>query len=77
MINNFDVFSDQLCRYFAVEDAVLQAIYQRSRPKQTEDISSHRRSGRVQSFRTKLEDTTIKAVNTKLADTLTLFGYEA
>ena len=76
MISNFGVFSDQLCRYVAVEDDVLQAVYQRSRPKQTEDVSSHRRSGQVQGFRTKLGEATIRAVNAKLADTLILFGYE-
>ncbi len=76
MINNFDGFVEQFIRYIPLEDAVIQGIYQRSRPKKIEDTTSHRRSGQVQGFRDKLEENTIEAINKKLAGTLALFGYK-
>lgn len=77
MIHNFDEFADKLCQYVSIEDAVLEGLYQRSRPKQSEDRSSHRRSGQVGGFRDKLQEATIEAANKKMAGILTLFGYEA
>lgn len=76
MIHNFDEFADKLCQYVSIEDAALEGLYQRSRPKQSEDTSSHRRSGQVGGFRDKLQEGTIQAVNKKMAGILTLFGYE-
>ena len=76
MILNFDFFIEQLRKYLDIEDAIVDGIYQKSRPRKVEDMKSHRRSGQVQGFRTKLKDTTIEAINIKLADTMPLFGYE-
>ncbi len=75
MIDNFDMFAEQLLKYIFLEDTVIQGMYKKSRPKQIEDTTSHRRSGQVQGFRDKLEESTIDALNKKLADTLTLFEY--
>jgi hypothetical protein len=77
MIDNFDIFAEQLLRYVRLGDDVIQSIYEKSRPKKTEDTTSHRRSGQVQGFRHKLDEGTIDALNRKLADTLSLFGYRA
>ncbi|NBC65155.1 MAG: hypothetical protein GVY07_05745 [Bacteroidetes bacterium] len=77
MIHNFDDFAEKLCEYVSIEDTVLEGLYQRSRPKQSEDALSHRRSGRVGGFRDKLQKATIQAVNKKMIGILTLFGYEA
>ncbi|MGA1408307.1 MAG: hypothetical protein ACO37W_01040 [Prochlorotrichaceae cyanobacterium] len=77
MINDFDRFSEQLSKYVSLDAATIQELYQRSRPQKTEDTKSHRRSGQVGGFREKLEESTIKAVNKKLADTLSLFEYNA
>ncbi|MEO0533260.1 MAG: sulfotransferase domain-containing protein [Cyanobacteria bacterium P01_A01_bin.123] len=77
MINDFDTFVKQLLRYVSLSDGIIQGCYERSRPKMTEDKTSHRRSGHVQGFRHKLEEDTIETLNRKLADTLTLFGYKA
>ncbi|MEL6603251.1 MAG: hypothetical protein AAFP20_08500 [Cyanobacteria bacterium J06614_10] len=76
MVDNFDIFSERLRRYVAIEDDVIRELYCRSRPKQIEDKSSHRRSGQVQGFRTKLKTVTIENLNMRLEDTLALFGYE-
>lgn len=77
MIDSFNSFAEQLLRYVSLRYDVIQSIYKKSRPQKTEDITSHRRSGQVQGFRHKLEEHTIEALNEKLADTLTLFGYNA
>ena len=75
MIDDFDMFAEQLLRYVRLGGDVIQRIYEKSRPKKTEDTTSHRRSGRVEGFRHKLDEDTINILNKKLADTLSLFGY--
>lgn len=77
MIDHFDSFLEKLRGYISIEDKVAREIYRRSRPKTDEDLSAHRRSGQVSGFRNKLKKETINDLNNKLADTLTLFGYEA
>ncbi|MCC5906181.1 MAG: sulfotransferase domain-containing protein [Balneolaceae bacterium] len=76
MINDFDGFAEQLRQYITLEDATIREIYQKTRPREKEDVTSHRRSGKVGGFREKLEKNTILAVNKKLAEILTLFGYQ-
>nr|VFJ62240.1 MAG: hypothetical protein BECKDK2373C_GA0170839_10958 [Candidatus Kentron sp. DK] len=77
MVDDFDTFTEQLRRYVFIKDSVIHGIYERSRPRKIEDLTSHRRSGQVQGFRHKLEEGTIDALSRKLADTLSLFGYKA
>ncbi|MGB1249185.1 MAG: sulfotransferase domain-containing protein [Candidatus Promineifilaceae bacterium] len=76
MIDKFDVFAEQLCQIVSIDDAVVQTIYRDTRPRQIENTADHRRSGRVQDYKHKLEPATIQAVNKKLAGILTLFDYE-
>lgn len=76
MIDNFDVFAAQLCQFIPLNEAVVQNIYQYTRPREVENTASRRRSGRVQDYKYKLEPSTIKAVSEKLADILTLFDYQ-
>lgn len=75
MIENFNWFAAQLTKYVAVEDKVLREIFARSRPKLSEDTTSHRRSGLPGGFRQKLQPATIQAVNQQLAEILTKFTY--
>ena len=77
MINDFEHFIEKLRKFIALEDNVVREIYQRSRPRENEDTSSHRRSGQVGNFRNKLKEGTVKDLNKSLAETLALFGYEA
>jgi hypothetical protein len=76
MISNFDIFANQLVKYVSIKDEIIEGIYEKSRPQETEDLTSHRRSGRIQNFRQKLKQETIQALNRQLAHTLELFGYE-
>jgi hypothetical protein len=54
-------------------DTVIQKINQKSCLRKTEDILSHLRSGKVQGFRNKIEEKTIKSINKKLQIIFSLF----
>jgi hypothetical protein len=77
MISDFDAFIAQLCKYVVIDESCISEIYRRSRPKKTEDLSSHRRSGQIGDFRDKLKEETILSLNEILNTTLVRFGYEA
>lgn len=75
MINNFDFFASQLTKYIHLNDNVVKQIYKKSRPKEIEEITAHRRSGQVGDFRNKLKPETIDFLNKELKSTLSIFGY--
>lgn len=77
MVNNYESFIVLLTKYISIDKNVTREIYHRSRPKKTEDTLSHRRSGLVQGFRTKLKTRTIESLNSRLENTLDIFEYEA
>jgi Sulfotransferase domain len=77
MIDNWEQFVTGLTRYLEFDDAVLRQIYERSRPLETEDLKSHRRSGKPGGHREKLAGPTLDAINTVLAPILKSFGYES
>jgi hypothetical protein len=76
MIENFDYFISEFSKHINVSDAVKAEIYKRSRPKQKEDVNSHRRSGGVAGFRDKLDEETLLSLNKILKDTLQQFDYK-
>ncbi len=76
MIDNFEYFIAQLSKYIIISQCVVRTIFERSRPKEKEDISSHRRSGQPGGFRSKLKRETIDSVNAELEDVLVRFQYE-
>lgn len=76
MITKFDEFKSNLLRNLSVDDHVMEELFLRSRPKNNEDTTSHRRSGIVGGFREKLKPKTIHEINKKLNDVLTKFEYE-
>lgn len=75
MIDDFDSFLERLTAVLTLKRGVAEEMYQRSRPKQREDTSSHRRSGRPGGFRCKLTDETIHYLNDALEDVLEEFRY--
>jgi hypothetical protein len=75
MIDNFDLFMGQASEFLELSREVKRQIYIRSRPKEHEDTSSHRRSGKVAGFRSKLAPDTIARLNEFLKPTLERFGY--
>jgi hypothetical protein len=77
MISNWEYFIAQLSKYVGIEESVGQEIFERSRPKQKENTSSHRRSGQPGGFRSKLDKEVIESLNRKLNGVLVRFQYEA
>jgi hypothetical protein len=77
MIGNFEHFIAQLSKYIALSQGVVQTIFERSRPKESEDISSHRRSGQPGGFRGKLQQETLDSLNRELENVLEKYQYEA
>jgi hypothetical protein len=75
MIESWDHFATDLTRYLQIKPTVLAQIYERTRPRATEDLSSHRRSGKVSGFRDKLDSETIQFLNDTLKDVLMRFDY--
>ncbi len=76
MVDDFENFMEKFRGFVTLEDAVVETIYDRTRPREEEDIYQHKRSGKVGGFRDKLEANTIEALNQKLEEVLTRFEYE-
>lgn len=76
MINNWETFAGGLTRYLDLSPSVLAEVHDRSRPRQSEEQTSHHRSGKTGGFRDKLRSTTIDAINETLAPVLSRFQYE-
>jgi hypothetical protein len=76
LINNYEYLIDHLVKYIVMEKDIVQEIYKRSRPKQQEDLGSHRRSGQVGCFRDKLSEKNLLSLNSKLEAVLQVFEYE-
>lgn len=76
MIHNWERFAEELTAYIQFDEGVLNAIYRRSRPREEEDITAHRRSGQTDAFRAKLKPETIRDVNETLTPVFERFGYQ-
>jgi len=67
MINDFDSFAEGLTRFIPLRQHMLDELFRQSRPREKEDISSRRRSGKVRGFEDKLKPETIESLNESLA----------
>lgn len=76
LIDNFDHFKSQLEVHLTLKENTKSEIFKKSRPIQKENTKSHRRSGGVRTFESKLDKKTILLLNDKLEETLRLFNYE-
>jgi len=76
MINNWEFFAKNLCKYINIRPDILNQIYIKSRPRKKEDIMSHQRSGKTEGFRDKLKKDTIKSLNHSFKDILKIFNYK-
>lgn len=76
MINQFDKFSLALKSSLPISQSVLDKIYSASRPISAEDVNSHKRSGIVGSYNSKLKDETVRELNSRLANVLVSFNYD-
>lgn len=75
MVDSFDHFSGKLTQHIDVHPHVLRQMFRRSRPRQEETVTSHRRSGKTGAFRHKLQPSTIEVLNNHLRGVLQKFDY--
>jgi hypothetical protein len=75
MIDNWELFASDLTKYITIKPAVLRQVYEKSRPREKEVLSSHRRSGQVGNFRLKLKPETIGSLDITFAAVLERFRY--
>lgn len=76
LVEDFDAFIDQLCAFIPLRQATIELVYRESRPKQVEEINSHKRSGLPSGFRKKLLPETIESLNKQFEPILKRFAYE-
>lgn len=76
MILDWDSFAADLSRAAPIPQATLDDIHLRSRPRDVENVDSHRRSGMPGGFRDKLAPETVARLNAILDGPLSYFGYE-
>lgn len=76
MLNNWDHFAKDLTKYVNIRPAVLTQIYEQSRPRDREDVTSHRRSGKARGFESKLKSETIVSLNSMFEPVLKRFQYD-
>jgi hypothetical protein len=75
MIDDWQTFADGLTTYVDLKPSVLDELYRLSRPKPTEDSTSHHRSGKTGDFERKLSARTIVQLNARLAGILRDYAY--
>ena len=75
MINDFDPMFEELSDFIGLDKSLHDTMMTQSRPKQTEDVNSHKRSGKTGAYLEKLKPETIKKLNAILAPTLEKFNY--
>jgi len=76
MLSDWDRFAQDLTKYVSIKQPVLTQIYEQSRPRDEEDVTSHRRSGKARGFEKKLERATIDSINVLFEDVLKRFRYD-
>ncbi len=76
LVEDFDLFTERLCRFLPLRGRTIDLMYRESRPKQSEDVQSHKRSGLPSGFRKKLLPETIEALNQQLTTILDRYRYE-
>jgi hypothetical protein len=76
LVEDFDAFIEQLCSFIPLRQATIDLVYRESRPKQVEEINSHKRSGLPSGFRKKLLPETIESLNNQFEPILKRFAYE-
>lgn len=76
LIENPEVFIAQLKQFVPLKQKKIEEIKMLSRPRECEDIFSHKRSGKIRAYAEKLKPQTISKINQKLEKILKEFEYE-
>lgn len=75
MIDDFDQFKELLIKKIPLGNNVLDDLYLQSRPRQTEDFSSHHRSGKTLQYLEKLQPKTQDCLQTTFFEILRALRY--
>jgi len=75
MINDFDVFISGLTDVLDLSEKTQQQIFLKSRPRTSEDIHAHKRSGKTGGYKEKITPETIEILNEKFSDVIEQYGY--
>jgi len=73
--NYYDIFYDKLTGFLPLKEEVKEKLYTLTRPQEEEDITKHKRSGKVGGYNEKLKPETIREINNQLKDVLLRFDY--
>jgi hypothetical protein len=76
LVNHFDDFIKEFNRYISIPEDRINELYIASRPNEDEDISAHKRSGKIGQYKEKLKPETIVNLNKIFKPVLNKFGYE-
>lgn len=75
MLENYDIFYDKLTGFLPLKEEVKEKLYTLTRPQEEEDITKHKRSGKIGGYKEKLKPETIREINNQLKDVLLRFDY--
>lgn len=75
MIDDFNAFYDRLSEFLPFEQSVKEQLYTLTRPEEKEDITKHKRSGKVGGYKEKWKPETIREIDNRLEDILIRFDY--
>lgn len=75
LINNFEDFMKEFNKYISIPEDRIQELYIASRPREDEDVSAHKRSGKIGQYKEKLRPETIEQMNRILKPVLEKFNY--
>ncbi len=76
MINNYEHFISDFQKILDINQDIVKTLYDKTRPKDKIDSTSHKRSGAPRRFLKELKPETITKLNIALKPTLDNFGYE-
>jgi hypothetical protein len=76
MILDFESFWDRLNQVVRIDSGIKNEIYKKSRPRDSEQINQHKRSGKIGGFREKLKPETVQMLNQELGEVMLKFGYK-
>lgn len=76
LLNDYDDFIQEFDKYITIPDERKRELFEASRPREDEDLSAHKRSGKVGQYRQKLKPETILKINQVLKPVLKKFGYD-
>jgi hypothetical protein len=76
LVLDFDQFMSSFTQWFRISDALKEQLFLRSRPRETEHMYQHKRSGRVGGYKEKLKPETIAVLNAVFGPTLERYGYD-